>query len=257
LREASGLVYRLAMQRPALRPANPSKSLARGAARGCVAFAALAFLADIGGGAAAETLPDPALLYGGDIVFSVWRSGSEIGEHRVQFMRDGAGLIVRSTLDLAVKLLGITVYRYHYQSQETWRDDRLVALASAIDDDGTLSKVETSEAQGKLVVTGTAGTTTVAGPILPSTHWNAQIIGADRMLDTLNGKVDQIKLVPQGMETVPTGAGPRPATHYLYTGDIKAEVWYDGDGHWLKLRFPGKDGSIIDYVCTRCLALAP
>jgi len=205
---------------------------------------------------ATAAAPDPVALYGKEIVFSVWRKGDEIGQHRVTFARADGALVVQSALDLAVKILGITVYRYAYQSQETWRTT-LAALRSTVNDDGTTTRVDATAAQGKLDITGPAGKTVTDLPILPSTHWDAQVIAADRVVNTLNGKVDQIKLVPQGIEIVPTNAGPRQATHYLWTGDIKADSWYDAGGHWLKLRFPGKDGTPIDYVCVRCLATAP
>jgi Domain of unknown function (DUF6134) len=207
--------------------------------------------------AAAAPPPDPLVLYGPEMVFSVWRKGDDIGRHRVFFARTDDGLIVRSVLDLAVKILGITVYRYDYRSTETWRGGKLVALASTIDDNGTTTKVAAHEAAGALDVTGPDGATRIAGAILPSTHWDAQIIHADRVLNTLDGKLDHIALVPQGEETVTTGNGKRKAMHYLWTGDIKAESWYDAAGHWLKLRFPGKDGTPIEYVCMRCLAAAP
>ena len=43
-----------------------------------------------------------------------------------------------------------------------------------------------------------------------------------------------------------------PATRYAYTGDLDNEVWYDDVGRWVKMRFKGRDGSTIDYVCRRC-----
>ncbi len=213
------------------------------------AVAVLATTADI---AAADGVPDPLKLYGGDMVFSVWRSGSEIGQHRVTFLRQDGALVVRSLFDIAVKFLGIAVYRYRYTSEEVWRGGKLDGLASTIDDNGTKSAVNAKEDQGKLAVTGPEAHEDIAGFILPSTHWNAQVIGADRVLNTLSGKVDDIKLVPVGTDSVPVGSETRPATHYRYTGDITAESWYDADGRWLKLRFPGKDGTLIDYVCERC-----
>jgi hypothetical protein len=206
----------------------------------------------LAGRAAADAPPDPLKLYGGDIVFSVWRSGSEIGQHRVTFAREDGALTVRSVLDLVVKLLGIPVYRYKYQSNEVWRDGTLTRLDSSIDDNGTPSKVEARQDDGKLTVAGSKGHETVTGPILPSTHWNPQTIEADRLLNTLDGKIETVKLVPEGVESVPVGNGQVQATHYRYTGDIQAESWYDAAGHWVKLRFPGTDGTLIDYVCVTC-----
>ena len=206
----------------------------------------------LAGGAHAQAPPDPLKLYGGDIVFSVWRSGSEIGQHRVTFARDNDALTIRSTLDLTVKLLGITVYTYKYQSNELWRDGMLVGLDATQDDNGTPSTVKAERSGGKLDVTGPAGHETVTGSILPSTHWNPQTIEASRLINTLDGKIDTVKLVPEGVESVSVGSGTVQATHYRYTGDIQAESWYDAAGHWVKLRFPGKDGTFIDYVCVTC-----
>jgi hypothetical protein len=222
----------------------------------CRALLGLGVLAAAGGSAcAADTPPDPLALYGGEMVFTVWRSGSEIGQHRVTFARDGDSLRVRSLFDIAVKFLGVTVYRFKYEAQEVWRDGRLAELVSTIDDNGKPSSVQAKEEEdGKLAVIGPDSRETVEGPILPSSHWNAQVIDASRVLNTLNGKIDQVKLVPLGVETVPVGAASREATHYRYTGALNPESWYDAEGHWLKLRFPGKDGTLIDYVCVRCVA---
>jgi hypothetical protein len=203
---------------------------------------------------AADALPDPLKLYGGEMVFQVWRSGSEIGQHRVTFARDGDTLTVRSIFDIAIKLLGITVYRYKYQSDEVWHSNTLAALTSTVDDNGTQHSVKAAAQDGKITITGPAAHETVAEPILPSTHWNAQVIDASRVINTLNGKVNDIRLVPQGQESVPVGGGQADAAHYRYSGDIQAESWYDSAGHWVKLRFPGTDGKTIDYVCVRCIA---
>lgn len=219
----------------------------------CVALA-LAVLVAASARAAAGDPPDPLKLYGNDMVFSVWRKGSRIGEHRVTFAWQDGALLVHSLFDVAVRFLGITIYRYHYASEETWRGGKLDGLVSTIDDDGTKAAVSAKDDDGKLVVTGPAAHEDIAGFILPSTHWDAAVIGANRVLNTLSGKVSDIRLVPAGIESVPVGSQMKAATHYRYTGDITAESWYDAEGHWLKLRFLGKDGSVIDYVCERCVA---
>jgi hypothetical protein len=207
-----------------------------------------------GPGRAADPLPDPLKLYGDEMLFSVWRSGSEIGQHRVTFTREGDTLAVRSLFDVVVRLLGIPVFRYKYQSDELWHGSSLAQLTSTIDDNGTPHSVTATRQDGKLSVTGPDAHETVTGPILPSTHWNAQTIDATRIINTLDGKIDSVKLVPSGQESVPAGSVPRQATHYVYSGDLKAESWYDSEGHWVKLRFPGTDGTPIEYVCVRCFA---
>jgi len=222
--------------------------------RPCIAALAFAVAALAAGRARGDAFPDPFKLYGHDIAFSVWRKGTEIGEHRVTFARQDGALVVRSLLDLAVKFLGLTVYTFHYTCVETWRGDRLDALTSTIDDNGTKTAVDAKAKDGTLDVEGPEAHERIARFILPSSHWNAEVIGADRVLNTLSGKISGIKLEPLGVESVPVGSATRQAMHYRYVADFAAESWYDAEGRWLKLRFPGKDGTEIDYVCERCAA---
>jgi hypothetical protein len=206
-------------------------------------------------GAAAAAEPTPEQLYGNDILFSVWRDGNEIGQHHVVFTRVGDTLTADSHLELAVTLLGVVVFRYKYDAQEIWHDGVLDGLDVAILDDGKPVSIKAKRVDGKLDVTGPAGAYAVEGPIMPTTHWDDRIVGAKEVLDTLNGKLDKVQLESRGVDTVPAGAaGPRTATHYVYTGDLTPEVWYDSEGHWLKLRFLDSHGTPVEYVCVRCVA---
>ena len=93
---------------------------------------------------------------------------------------------------------------------------------------------------------------TVDLPLFPTNHWNAQVLGQDRVLSTLTGRVNEVRIQPQGRETVATERGDLPATRYTYTGDLETEIWYDDAGRWVKMRFEGRDRSTIEYVCRRC-----
>ena len=42
------------------------------------------------------------------------------------------------------------------------------------------------------------------------------------------------------------------AQRYRYFGDLSVDIWYDGDGRWVKMQFTAKDGSSIEYVCRSC-----
>jgi hypothetical protein len=218
---------------------------------------AFAVLAASAHGAAADALPDPFKLYGGEMEFSVWRNGSNIGEHRVTFQRQGGALVVRSLFDIAVKFFGLTVYTFRYTCEEIWRGDQLDQLTSSIDDDGTKTAVNAARHDGVLDVTGPETHEDVTGFILPSSHWDSAMVRADRVLNTLDGKINAIHVATLGTESVPVGTGSREATHYRYSGGFAADTWYDKEGHWLKLRFNGKDGTPIDYVCELCMAPPP
>jgi len=201
---------------------------------------------------AASAAPDS--IYGKEMVFSVWRSGSEIGKHTVDFARDGDTLRVESRVELVVRLLGIPVFRYKYAAEERWRRDALFGLAVKINNDGSPIVVDAERAGDKLDVKGTNGSFVLPGAIMPTTHWDMRIVHENEVLNTTNGKPDHVDVVKGKVERIATANGTIDATHYVYTGDLQAEVWYDAEGHWVKLRFLGKDGTPVEYVCEVCTA---
>ena len=195
---------------------------------------------------------DPILLYGPEADFEVRRDETPIGRHRITFTRRDGRLVVDAEFRIAITVLGFTVYSYEYRSEEIWRDGCLRSVQADIDDNGERWSMTARGQDGVLKVTGPADSYTVDRRVFPTNHWNAEVIRSSAVLNTLTGKVNNVAIERVGTETVPTGTGPRRATHYRFTGELHTEVWYDDAGRWVKLRFPSKDGSTIDYVCRRC-----
>jgi hypothetical protein len=66
----------------------------------------------VGGELLAVGMAQPALAAPADLKFDVFRKGSHIGTHAIQFASSGDGLAVASQLELAVKVAFSTVYGY-------------------------------------------------------------------------------------------------------------------------------------------------
>jgi hypothetical protein len=64
------------------------------------------------------------------------REGDVVGQHRITFRRNDEELVVRSDLEIEVKLLLFTAYRYEQTRSEVWRGRQLVGLASVAANDG-------------------------------------------------------------------------------------------------------------------------
>ncbi len=218
--------------------------------------AALALLLAAGDGPAgagpAAAAPDPLSLYGEAIEFDVLRNGEPVGFHHVRFARDGQDLVVSSRFRLAVKALFVTVYRYSYDSEGRWRDGRLHALRARVDDDGAKTSVEALRRGERLAVRDGDGVVAVDAPLFPTNHWNVAVLSQRRVLNTLTGRVNEVRIEPAARDRVETERGPVPATQYVYRGDLATQVWYDDAGRWVKMRFRAADGSVIDYRCRRC-----
>ena len=70
------------------------------------------------------------------------------------------------------------------------------------------------------------------------------------VLNTLTGKLNEVRVSDAGLETVTLADGPRQARRFVYSGDLSVESWYDLDGTLGQAALPAKDGSTIEYLCS-------
>jgi hypothetical protein len=208
--------------------------------------------------ALAETPPaadDPFRLYGKEIQFDVERDGNVVGRHIVTFTRTDQGVLADSRVDVEVGVLFLSAYRFRYQAHELWRDGELQSIEASTNDNGDYTHVQAVRDAAGLEISSGQGT--YEAPMIPPTsHWNAALLKGGLLLNTMTGELSKVRVFDQGLDTVATRSGPLRARHYLYSGDLNGEIWYDSDGRWVKLRFRANDGSIIDYVCRLCRAPA-
>lgn len=196
------------------------------------------------GTAAAGGLP-----YGPTLSFAAYRNGEQIGRHILTFERDGSRIKVSTSIDLAVKFMGFTAYRYTHRAQEIWTGNSLVSLASQTDDNGKKYNVQAvREADGLVVARNAEGRLVLPAEVLPSSHWNIQQVRQSVLLNTQKGTEARVRIAPMGRETVRTASGTIAATRYRYNGDVAMDQWFDDHGRWVKTSFAASDGSTIEYI---------
>tara|TARA_R110000824_G_scaffold118960_14_gene272176 strand:+ start:311209 stop:311856 length:648 start_codon:yes stop_codon:yes gene_type:complete len=195
-------------------------------------------------------------LYGDSILFDVYRDGTRVGSQRVDFEEKDGALAVDINFQLVIKALYITFYKMNYSSDSLWKDGQLVSLSSRTDQNGKVRTVTASLKDGKLVGKGPEGPLSAPLGTYPTDHWNAGVIGSKELVNTINGRVNEVRLVPKGYEQVSTERGPVRAMRYQYEGEIQNEVWYDAEGRWVHMRFLGEDGSVIEFKCAKCFPAA-
>ena len=186
--------------------------------------------------------------------FEVQRDGVPVGQHRVSFARDGKDLRVDIVFDIKIKLFGLTLYSLEYSSQSRWRNGKLESLDARTNDDGTVSTVSAKRVGDAYRISGPDGMETVRGDLIPTNHWNIAVTESDRVLNTITGKVNTVRMRDLGEECIEAEERTVEAQRWAYTGDLESEVWYGQHGEWVKMRFEGRDGSQIEYVCKRCLS---
>ncbi len=190
--------------------------------------------------------------YGPEVRYEVRRDGAPVGRHILRFERDGDHLTVRADFEMALTFLGFTVFEYSYLSTAHWRDGRLMRLRVTVDDNGDTQRTEARRDGDRMIIDGPKGRLDATSDLYPTNHWNPGVLRGERVLNTLTGGIDAVRIESAGEETLRTPGGPVIASRFVYDGDLQVESWYDREGRWVKLRFAGRDGSTIEYVCQTC-----
>ena len=209
----------------------------------------------------AHFFENPSALYGDSVHFAVFRNGKPVGEHSVSFSKQEDMLEVIVESNLAVRYLGITMYKYAYTAIEKWRGSQLVSVESTIRENKKPPKRILAQHANQLLQIARNGKVKTAPRVrFPSNHWHPGVLQQKRVYHTLHAKVHTVKIARVGTETIelPGSADLKKTnqistTRYRYEGGFDADVWYDEKLRWVRLTFNADDGSEIDYRCVNCI----
>lgn len=181
--------------------------------------------------------------------YRIDRGGSEIGRQTIVIGKDGDKVAVSDESAVKVKIAFITAYTFDHSRRETWRDGKLIALETRIDDNGTKSTL-TAKADGDtLAIKGPAGESTQALGIMPTGYWNVATVKQTKLFHDETGKILNIAVSGGETQTLDLGGGRKvEAKLWRMTGDDKMELWYDSRDVLVKQRFEARDGSVIVYT---------
>lgn len=178
--------------------------------------------------AAASTYPTTAR-------YEITRNGKPVGEHTVTFSIDNTDLQVDVESNITVTVLKVPVFKFNYTARETWQDGILVGVEATTTRGGDVSQASfPGDIQAKVEYA--------------SNHWNPGVLNAQTVFNTITGKISSVEIEKLGETTLNANGVSVSATHYRYSGDIRAEVWYDEKNRWVQLQFEGDDGSTIVYT---------
>jgi len=168
--------------------------------------------------------------------FRALRDGAPIGEHRVTFRSDGDRLTVETRVDIAVKVLFFTAFRFKHEADEVWQSDRLVSVKSTTNDNGTLLQVSGIAVADGFRIVGEDGPFLASAQLLTSNAlWDRRIVREQRLIDVQHGGEIGLVVKALGDEQVDTPQGSVRATrHHMITPYYAGSVFHDSDGRWVK-----------------------
>ena len=174
----------------------------------------------------------------------------EIGTYINTVARNGERTRVTSQMRIAVKLLGVPVYRREADREEHWHGDRLVHFASVENRNGERIEVRGEARDDAFVITSPAGAVVAPASVRPSNPWSAWILSANVMMSTSTGRVFHARVFGGQDDVVEIGGRLERLRRFEIHSDKREFVWLDRNDVPVAFRTED-DGASIDFVLHR------
>ncbi|MBS0580108.1 MAG: hypothetical protein JSR36_12705 [Proteobacteria bacterium] len=182
--------------------------------------------------------------------FDVFLDDRPVGTHLFSVDGDpGSAAVVHSEAQFDVRVLGITVYRYHHRATEQWEHGCLSSL-----DANTLDNGHELRVIGRLGQLGFQLDQPRVGPALPActltyAYWDRdRLLRQQVLLNPQTGDADAVWLESLGRTQLVSRNGPLAAEQFrIHTDGRAIDLWYSLDGDWLQLQSTLASGRRLTY----------
>lgn len=192
------------------------------------------------GTAAMALLPaTPAFARSASRSFRILRGTEPIGTHAVSVRHGaGGGATSTTTVDIAVKRLGFTVYRYTLSATETFdASGTLVSVEGQCDDDGDPAFVSVTRQGDALAVAGSSYRGAAPLDAATPSYWRSEALRRTPWISTQSGELLAVSAAPVASAEAPAGA-----TAYRVTdgAEYTTDIFYDARGEWVGSAFDAR-----------------
>ena len=166
-------------------------------------------------------------------VFRIMRSGSDIGRHVLSARLDGDAFAIDIDVDIAVKLLGFTAYRYELTNRERWKGGAILSVDSRVNGDGDNEYAKIKGGVGGLEIDGSGYSGQVSREAVTTSYFAPEFLNRRPWVSTQSGKPLEVDIRNAA------GSGP-----VRVTGELETTLIYDQDGEWTGSRFDARGEEI-------------
>ncbi len=171
----------------------------------------------------------------------------DIGTYTNVIERRGEVTAVRSELHVAVKLLGIVVWRQEASRREEWRQNRLVAFDGVTVTNGKPLEVHGAARGVHFVISGPGGTTEAPASVHPSNPWSAMMLAPGPMMSTSTGEVSTVGIIGGDLQAVELDGKTLQLRQFDIVGDKHRVVWLDDNRVPVAFRTEVR-GAAVDFI---------
>lgn len=185
--------------------------------------------------------------------FKVYLNDDEIGFHNFSLIDKDNHQEIRTNASFDVKFLFFNAYSYRHENIEHWQDKCLTSIDASTDDNGDLFNVKGNTASETLIVNTTKNelqqNDKYDSCIKTFAYWDPDFLEEKTLLNSQTGEMVDVESEFIALEKFRVGEKQIEARRYRLTGeDLKIEIWYTKDGHWLGLESETENGHLIRYI---------
>jgi Family of unknown function (DUF6134) len=167
-----------------------------------------------------------------------------IGRQVLTFSCRGDRLVVDTTVNVAVRMLFLTLYHHEAHYREVWQGDRLVSFEGHTDDNGRILDVLARAAGEHVIIDGPKGHSEAPATVVPDHPWNHDAIGRTLLFDPIDGTFRHVEVADAGEAPIQVDGRKIMARKYVVSGDHEVELWYDESDAWVQWRMQHERGAV-------------
>ena len=138
-----------------------------------------------------------------EVSFDIIRKNKNIGSLITTFKKEDDKLQIRTILDIKVKIMLFTAYKFFQDTTETWVDGEFVKIEGYTDfEDEREYYIKGNDLDENFIASGMDGELTLSNKILPLNYWNKKILEEEEIFDTQKGIVRKITVQKLENETI-------------------------------------------------------
>ena len=202
------------------------------------------FIGGLAGVSAAQFLAAPAIAAEtAKRTFRIMRDGDDIGSHVLDAVKGANGFEVDITIRIAVKVLGITAYRYEMDNREVWAGGRIVSVNSTTNDDGEKDRAKVQAKGEKLAIEGSRFSGDAPGETVTTSYFSNAFLTRRPWLSTQSGAPLKVDVKSGGRAGWHTVSGELN-TALGYTGSEWTGCEFDAGGELASYELASQSGKI-------------
>ena len=195
----------------------------------------------------------------GKVKFDIIRKNKVIGSHEIKFTENDDGLLVETNINIEVKILFITAYKFFHQSKEIWENGNFIKINGHSDfEDEREYFIEGEVTDDFFVATGMDGELKLNKNLIPSNFWNQDVMYQNEIFDTQKGIVRKLDVEEIGMETIIINNTKIDCIKFILNATKHPKdkkifpeytLWYSKNKELMKFKFRStKDNKIIEII---------